>query len=88
MHCNKLPVRSFKCVAELTVHEVSAPGARLAQKDDLYLNVCLLGQQRRTRLVQPLFPLKFADHLIFEKVRIKTLYDQKINQPLIKSTFL
>jgi len=50
------------------VHEVSAPGARLAQKEDLYLNVCLLGQQRRTRLMQPSFPLKFADHLIFEKV--------------------
>lgn len=70
MHCNKLPVRSFKCVVELTLNEVSAPGARLAQKEDLYLNVCLLGQQRRTRLVQPVFPLKFADHLIFEKVKL------------------
>ena len=48
--------------------KVSAPGVRLANKGDLYLNVCLLGQQRRTRLVQPLFPLKFGDHLMFEKV--------------------
>lgn len=64
---HKLPVRSFKTVVELTLQEVSAPGARLPTKDDLYLNVCLLGQQRRTRLVPPLFPLKFADHLIFEK---------------------
>jgi hypothetical protein len=61
-------VRSFKCVVELTLHQVSAPGARLPTKEDLYLNVCLLGQQRRTRLVPALFPLKFADHLIFEKV--------------------
>lgn len=67
MHACSLPVRSFKCVVELTLHEVSAPGARLASKENLYLNVCLLGQQRRTRLVAPLFPLKFADHLIFEK---------------------
>lgn len=67
MYPPHLPVRSFKCIVELTLHEVSAPGARLANKEDLYLNVCLLGQQRRTRLVPPLFPLKFADHLIFEK---------------------
>jgi hypothetical protein len=48
--------------------QVSAPGARLANKEDLYLNVFLLGQQRRTRLVSPNFPLLFSDELKFEKV--------------------
>jgi hypothetical protein len=60
--------RAFKCVAELAINEVSAPGARLANKEDLYINVCLLGQQRRTRLATAQFPLKFYDNLRFEKV--------------------
>ena len=58
---------AFKCVVELNIHEVNAPGVRLANKEDLYLNVCMLGQQRRTRLAPPIFPLRFADNLIFEK---------------------
>lgn len=63
-----MPLRAFKCEVDLTIHAVSAPGVRLSNKEDLYLNVCLLGQQRRTRLVAPLFPLLFDDHLKFEKV--------------------
>lgn len=63
----KLSLRAYKCIVELTLHELTAPGVRLANKDDLYVNVCLLGQQRRTRLVQPIFPLKFSAHLAFEK---------------------
>lgn len=63
----KLSLRAYKCVVELTLHELTAPGVRLANKDDLYVSVCLLGQQRRTRLVQPIFPLKFSTHLTFEK---------------------
>ena len=64
---DKLSLRAYKCIVELTIHEVTAPGVRLANKDDLYLNVCLLGQQRRTRLVSPIFPLKISQHLVFEK---------------------
>lgn len=64
---DKLSLRAYKCVVELTIHDVTAPGVRLANKDDLYLNVCLLGQQRRTRLVSPVFPLKISQHLVFEK---------------------
>jgi hypothetical protein len=63
-----MPMKAFKCTVDLAIHRVTAPGVRLAQKDELYLNVCLLGQQRRTRLVSPQFPLIFDDHLVFEKV--------------------
>lgn len=48
--------------------QITAPGIRLANKDELFLNVCMLGQQRRTRLVAPYFPLEFYDTLRFEKV--------------------
>jgi hypothetical protein len=48
--------------------KVTAPGVRFSNKEELYLNVCLLGQQRRTRLVPSQFPLIFDDHLVFEKV--------------------
>ncbi|CAF0875742.1 unnamed protein product [Brachionus calyciflorus] len=64
---DKLSLRAYKCIVELNLHELTAPGVRLANKDDLYVNVCLLGQQRRTRLVSPVFPLKFSSHLVFEK---------------------
>lgn len=63
----KLSLHAYKCIVELSLHELTAPGVRLANKDDLYVNVCLLGQQRRTRLVQPIFPLKLSAHLTFEK---------------------
>ena len=60
-------MKAFKCTVDLAIHKVTAPGVRLGNKDDLYLNVCLLGQQRRTRLVPSQFPLIFDNHLVFEK---------------------
>lgn len=64
---HRFQMKAYRCVSELEIHEISAPGVRLGNKDDLYLSICLLGQERRTRLGQAQFPLKFDDRLTFEK---------------------
>jgi spermatogenesis-associated protein 6 len=75
-----MPLRAFKCEVDLTIHAISAPGVRLSSKEDLYLNVCFLGQQRRTRLVAPVFPLIFDDRLNFNKVILIFLFKKRFNQ--------
>ena len=63
--------KTFKYSVELNVSSVDAPGARLATKGDIYLNICLLGMHKRTRLMPPHFPMTIDQRLYFDKVCIK-----------------
>ncbi|KAM9329573.1 spermatogenesis associated 6-like protein [Gastrophryne carolinensis] len=58
----------LKVVVELQIHAVTCPGVFLPDKDDIFLNVCLLGQCKETRCLPAIFPLLFHEKMRFEKV--------------------
>ncbi|XP_060618258.2 spermatogenesis associated 6-like protein [Anolis sagrei] len=58
----------LKVVVELQVHSVSCPGVHLAEKSDVYLHVCILGQCKETDCLPPTFPLFFHEKMWFEKI--------------------
>nr|DBA28100.1 TPA: hypothetical protein GDO54_008507 [Pyxicephalus adspersus] len=58
----------LKVVVELQIHAVTCPGVFLPDKDDIFLNVSLLGQCKETRCLPAVFPLLFHEQMRFEKV--------------------
>ncbi|XP_064626506.1 spermatogenesis-associated protein 6-like isoform X2 [Lineus longissimus] len=63
-----MPRTALKCTVEIKIHAVSCPGVWLPNKDDVYLSVCMLGQHKRTPLVDSVFPLTFHTEMRFDKV--------------------
>uniref|UniRef100_A0A8C3TT98 Spermatogenesis associated 6 n=1 Tax=Catharus ustulatus TaxID=91951 RepID=A0A8C3TT98_CATUS len=49
--------------------QITCPGVLLKDKQELYLNVFVLGQYSKTECVPAVFPLFFQERLVFEKVR-------------------
>ena len=60
--------KDYRYTVEFNIHVVDAPGTRLKQTGDLYINICLLGIHKRTRLTPPYLPIHFDQRLHFEKV--------------------
>ena len=58
----------YKYSVELDVHAVDAPGTRLTTKGDIFVNICLLGVHKRSRLLPPHLPMQIDQKLYFEKV--------------------
>ncbi|XP_077331157.1 spermatogenesis associated 6-like protein isoform X2 [Lithobates pipiens] len=58
----------LKVVVEIQIHAVTCPGVFLPDKDDIFLNVSLLGQRKETRCLSAVFPLLFHEKMRFEKV--------------------
>ncbi|KAM3937691.1 spermatogenesis associated 6-like protein [Leptodactylus fuscus] len=58
----------LKVVVELQIHAVTCPGVFLPDKDDIFLNVSILGQSKETRCLAAVFPLLFHEKMRFEKV--------------------
>lgn len=58
----------LKVVVEIQIHAVTCPGVFLPDKDDIFLNVSLLGQCKETRCLPAVFPLLFHEKMRFEKV--------------------
>ncbi|KAJ7405346.1 spermatogenesis associated 6 [Willisornis vidua] len=46
---------------------ITCPGVLLKDKEELYLNVFVLGQYKKTQCVPAVFPLFFQEKLVFEK---------------------
>ncbi|PAA70425.1 hypothetical protein BOX15_Mlig017795g1, partial [Macrostomum lignano] len=63
-----MPPRGFKCTVEVSIESVASPGAWLPNRDPLYLTVEMFGQAKRTRLVDPAFPLCLHERFVFEKL--------------------
>ncbi|CAF3135132.1 unnamed protein product [Rotaria sp. Silwood2] len=60
--------KAYKYSVELNVNVLDAPGARLTTKGDIYINICLLGVHKRTRLMPPNFPMHIHEKFYFDKI--------------------
>jgi hypothetical protein len=60
--------RDYRYDVELNIHAIDAPGVRLPQQGYIYLNVCLLGVHKRTRLMPAHLPMHIDQKLYFDKV--------------------
>ncbi|XP_048827444.1 spermatogenesis associated 6-like protein isoform X2 [Brienomyrus brachyistius] len=59
---------AVRVVIDLHLRSVTCPGVFLAQKDDLYLSVCLMNQYKKTECHSPVFPIVFQERMRFDKV--------------------
>jgi hypothetical protein len=62
--------KTYRYSVEFNVHAVDAPGTRLTTKNDIYINICLLGIHKRTRLMSPNLPMHIDQKFYFDKVGI------------------
>jgi hypothetical protein len=62
--------KTYRYSVEFYVHAVDAPGTRLTTKNDIYINICLLGIHKRTRLMSPNLPMHIDQKFYFDKVGI------------------
>lgn len=60
--------KTYKYSVEVNLHAVDAPGTRLTSKNDIYINICLLGVHKRTRLMLPNLPMHVDQRFYFDKV--------------------
>jgi len=60
--------KTYRYSVELNVYAVDAPGTRLSTRNNIYLNICLLGIHKRTRLMPPNLPLHVDQRFYFDKV--------------------
>ncbi|XP_069818018.1 spermatogenesis associated 6-like protein isoform X2 [Dendropsophus ebraccatus] len=76
----------LKVVVELQIHAVTCPGVFLPDKDDIFLNVGILGQAKETRCLPAVFPLLFHEKMRFEKVFQKAVDPAAVVELLEKRT--
>ncbi|XP_070562573.1 spermatogenesis-associated protein 6-like isoform X3 [Ptychodera flava] len=62
-----MPRKALRAVVELNIEAVTCPGTFLREREDVYLSVCLLGCQKKTIAVPPVFPLLIHQVLRFER---------------------
>ncbi|GFN97281.1 spermatogenesis-associated protein 6-like [Plakobranchus ocellatus] len=62
-----MPRRALRCVVDLQLHALSAPGVWLPSKEDVYLSISMFSQYRNTRLQTSVFPLLIHEKFVFEK---------------------
>ncbi|XP_053558524.1 spermatogenesis associated 6-like protein [Bombina bombina] len=78
----------LKVVVELQIHAVTCPGVFLPEKDDIFLNVSILGQSKETSCLPAVFPLLFHDKMRFEKVFRKVVDPAIVAQHLESQTVI
>ncbi|XP_062353400.1 spermatogenesis-associated protein 6 [Cinclus cinclus] len=62
-----MPRKALRCGLQLELRSITCPGVLLKDKQELYLNVFVLGQYSKTECVPAVFPLFFQERLVFEK---------------------
>ncbi|CAG2212821.1 SPATA6 [Mytilus edulis] len=77
-----MPRRALRCVVDLKIRAVSAPGVWLSSREDVYLSISLFGQYRNTNLVPSIFPLLFKEDFVFEKTYYTALDPSDISDYL------
>lgn len=71
------PSKDYRYSVQFNIHAVDAPGTRLIRSGDIYINICLLGVHKRTRLMPPTLPMHIDQKLFFDKVNIEKLVKYK-----------
>ncbi|CAF0793374.1 unnamed protein product [Adineta ricciae] len=62
------PTRDYRYSVEFNIHAVDAPGTRLIKQGDIYVNICLLGMHKQSRLMPSFLPMHIDQKLYFDKV--------------------
>ncbi|BFY99959.1 hypothetical protein BsWGS_02999 [Bradybaena similaris] len=62
-----MPRRALRCVVDLHISAVSAPGVWLPSKEPVYLSISLFNQYRNTACHDSVFPLLINEKFRFEK---------------------
>ncbi|XP_056353925.1 spermatogenesis-associated protein 6 isoform X2 [Oenanthe melanoleuca] len=62
-----MPRKALRCGLQLELRSITCPGVLLKDKQELYINVFVLGQYGKTESVPAVFPLFFQERLVFEK---------------------
>ncbi|XP_061165971.1 spermatogenesis-associated protein 6-like [Saccostrea echinata] len=57
----------LRCVVDLKLRSVKAPGVYFLSREDVCLSVSLFGQNKSTRLLTSTFPLYIQQDLVFDK---------------------
>jgi hypothetical protein len=73
------PSKDYRYSVEFNIHGLDAPGTRLIKNGDLYINICLLGTHKRTRLMPPILPIHIDQKLYFDKVNFRRIYEGKMH---------
>ncbi|XP_076814556.1 uncharacterized protein LOC143460808 isoform X2 [Clavelina lepadiformis] len=60
--------KALKVIVDLHFHAITCPGVFLPDQQDVFLNVEMLGQRKRTKSAPPVFPFLFHEKLRFDKV--------------------
>nr|XP_039259623.1 spermatogenesis-associated protein 6-like isoform X3 [Styela clava] len=60
--------KALKVVVEVEFHAVTCPGVFLPAREEVFLNVEIFGQLKRTQYHPPVFPFLFHERIRFEKV--------------------
>ncbi|XP_061166074.1 spermatogenesis-associated protein 6-like isoform X3 [Saccostrea echinata] len=62
-----MPRRALRCVVDLKLRAVTAPGVWLPSREDVYVSISLFGQYKNTCLLESVFPLIIREDFTFEK---------------------
>ncbi|XP_050402494.1 spermatogenesis-associated protein 6 isoform X10 [Patella vulgata] len=73
-----MPRRAIRCVVELNLHGVSAPGCWLPSKEDCYLSLALFSQYKNTQLLSSVFPILVNEKFRFEKTYFTALDEEEV----------
>ena len=84
--------KGYRYSVELNVHAVDAPGTRLTTKNNIYINICLLGIHKHTPMMPPNLPMHIDRRFYFDKV-FKSCHDprdiiQRLERKNFKRMFL
>ncbi|KAK3090051.1 hypothetical protein FSP39_008825 [Pinctada imbricata] len=77
-----MPRRALRCVVDLKIRAVTAPGVWLPSREDVYLSISLFGQYRNTNLIMSVFPLFMKEDFRFEKTYYTALDPSEVSEYL------
>lgn len=67
-----------RCVVDLKLKAVKAPGVYFLSREDVYLSVSLFGHNKRTRLMTADFPLYVQQELVFDKTYYSAVLSSEV----------
>ncbi|KAJ7986603.1 hypothetical protein DPEC_G00341590 [Dallia pectoralis] len=59
--------RGLKCTVHIEIRSITCPGVVIANQEEVYLSVCIMGQFKKTLSLPPVFPLLFHEKMLFVK---------------------